>query len=108
MAVSVAWETAWQVGRRGGCFPDGPLECTIWFRLPMPPSRPKRERQRGWLWAHKKFDIDKLLWSTFDALKDGGLILDDSRIGAVAAGKVEERHRSGPGRRSPSVPLSIR
>ena len=34
-------------------------------------------------------DIDKLLRSTFDALKDGGLIVDDSRIVAVAAGKVE-------------------
>lgn len=55
----------------------------------MPPSRPKRDRERGWLWAHKKLDIDKLLRSTFDALKDGGLIVDDSRIVAVAAGKVE-------------------
>ena len=87
--AEVAWEASRQVGHRGGCFPDGPLECTVWFRLPMPASRSKRDRLRGWLWAYRGLDIDKLLRSTFDALKDGGLIVDDSRIVYVGAGKVE-------------------
>jgi Holliday junction resolvase RusA-like endonuclease len=86
---SVAWEASRQVGRNGGCFTDGPLECGIWFRLPMPLSRPKRDQVRGWLWAYRGLDLDKLQRSTFDALKDGGLIVDDSRIVLVTAGKVE-------------------
>lgn len=86
---SVSMAASRQVGRHRGCLPDGPLECVMWFRLPMRKSRPKWTRERGWLWAHTGLDLDKLLRSTFDSLKTGGLIVDDSRIVTVTAGKVE-------------------
>ena len=47
------------------------------------------ERQKLAPWHHtKKPDLDKLVRSTFDALKIGGVITDDSNIIAVTAVKV--------------------
>lgn len=52
----------------------GPLAITIRFRFPPTKSDPYR------FWHSTKPDLDKLVRSTFDALKLGGVIADDSMI----------------------------
>lgn len=52
----------------------GPLAVTIRFRFPPTKSDPYR------FWHSTKPDLDKLVRSTFDALKLGGVIADDSMI----------------------------
>lgn len=54
---------------------DGPLQVTLFFRLPVPKSAPKRRR----LPAVKKPDIDKLARACLDALT-GLVYRDDSQI----------------------------
>jgi Holliday junction resolvase RusA-like endonuclease len=62
---------------RAGAAPlDGPLVARMIFTLPKPKSAPKRRRT----FADKKPDLSKLIRSTEDALKDGGLYTDDARI----------------------------
>jgi Holliday junction resolvase RusA-like endonuclease len=68
---------------------DGPLELIVTFRLPMPPSRPKRLQARGAAWQITRPDLSKLIRSTEDALQDAGLIRDDARICYVEARKLE-------------------
>ena len=60
----------------------GPLSVTMVFTLPRPKSAPKSR-----LWPDRKPDIDKLVRSTSDALKDAGVIEDDARIVHLAARK---------------------
>lgn len=52
----------------------GPMAITIAFRFPPTKSDPYR------FWHATKPDLDKLARSTFDALKYGGAIADDSMI----------------------------
>lgn len=59
---------------------DGPLRLDASFRFPMPASRRKADRTRGWCWKVSTPDIDKILRSTLDGLTDGGLICDDALI----------------------------
>ena len=68
---------------------NGPLDLTVFFRLPMPKSRPAAVRRYGAGWSWRKPDVDKLLRSTLDALTTSGLIADDARISRVIAVKVE-------------------
>lgn len=85
-----AWRTAVAWTASNGSEPlDGPLSIDVTFRLPMPKSRPAAIRRAG-IGPHAcKPDLDKLLRSTFDGLKDAGLIVDDSRICAVSALAIE-------------------
>lgn len=53
---------------------DGPLQVTLDFILPKPPSKPKWK-----LWHDRKPDLDKLERSVFDSLSKL-VIADDSRI----------------------------
>lgn len=62
----------------------GPLRVAVFFTLRKPASAPKRTR----IWPSKKPDIDKLLRSTFDALSDAGLWLDDAQVIDVRAVKT--------------------
>jgi len=64
---------------------DGPVHLTAQFRLPMPQARRKADRARGWRWADRTPDLDKLLRSTFDGLTKGGLIADDARVVVIVA-----------------------
>ena len=60
---------------------EGPIEVEVDFYF----IHPKTGKRRT---AHSvKPDIDKLLRSTFDALKDAGVFEDDSRICSVQARK---------------------
>lgn len=68
---------------------NGPLDLTVFFRLPMPKSRPAAVRRSGAGWSWRKPDVDKLLRSTLDALTTSGLIADDARISRAIAVKVE-------------------
>lgn len=68
---------------------DGPLHVEMSFRLPMPTSRPKADRARGWRWADRRPDLDKLVRSTLDGITEGGVIVDDARVVAVSAHMVE-------------------
>ena len=72
-----------------GQFPDGPLFVTMEFRFPMPASRSKKVRALGWAWKISAPDADKLQRATADSLKDGGLIVDDSRIVGGQFSKIE-------------------
>jgi Holliday junction resolvase RusA-like endonuclease len=66
------------------------------FRFPMPKSRRKADRERGWCWKTSAPDIDKLLRNTFDGLKDGGLIRDDALICRIGGtGRIEVRGWTG-------------
>lgn len=60
----------------------GPVAVDITFFLPRPKSAKKGAV------PDKRPDIDKLLRSTFDALKSAGVYEDDSRVVCVAARKV--------------------
>ena len=63
---------------------DGALHLDIEFRFPLPKSRPAAARAAG-RWPHTvRPDVDKCLRSTLDGLTDGGLIVDDARVCAVA------------------------
>lgn len=68
---------------------DAPVAVTVTFRFPMPASRNRATRLRGWAWKQSKPDLDKLLRSTCDSLTTAGLLADDSRIVRAVAEKVE-------------------
>lgn len=59
---------------------DGPLIVIIRFYL----ERPKTVTRT---YPHVTPDLDKLVRSTFDAMKQGGLIADDARVVDLAASK---------------------
>lgn len=67
----------------------GPLGLTVEFRFPMPKSRSKAIRENGRNVKTSAPDLDKLIRSTGDALKEGGLIFDDALFVCVFATKVE-------------------
>ena len=80
--------------REGELLPaKGPLAVTIIFRMPKPPSRPKREH-----YVTVKPDTDKLIRSVFDGLADGGLLVGgDQRISVVQATKRYVEDGEAPG-----------
>lgn len=61
---------------------DGPLHVGINFRFPRVTTTRKRD-----VWHVTRPDLDKLERAVNDALKQGGLIRDDSRICEVYKGK---------------------
>lgn len=63
---------------------DGPLCVEVTFTLRKPASAPKRRTT----WPQRKPDLDKLLRSTFDALSDAGVWVDDAQVVEVTARKV--------------------
>jgi Holliday junction resolvase RusA-like endonuclease len=68
---------------------DGPLVIHAEFRLPMPRSRRKADRERGWAPCTVKPDVDKLARGLLDGLKQGGLIRDDARVCTLHVCKIE-------------------
>ena len=68
---------------------DGPLVLNVKFRFTMPKSRKKAVREAGIAPKTSAPDLDKLIRSTGDALKEGGLIVDDALLVWVHATKVE-------------------
>jgi len=71
----------------------GPVALEVCFRI----AKPKKPRYES---PGTKPDVDKLLRSTLDALKDAGVYEDDSRVVSVLAYKVfagEEGESSLPG-----------
>lgn len=74
---------------------DGPLHLTISFRFPMPANRPKRFRLLGHCWKASAPDLDKCIRSTGDALKEGGLVVDDARFARLYAEKLEVTNWTG-------------
>lgn len=68
---------------------DGPLHLEVMFRFPMPASRKKADRERGWTWKTSAPDLDKLVRAIGDGLTAGGLIRDDARIVTTVAEKHE-------------------
>lgn len=90
------WRTAVATATRQACAEHGittPIDVAVdvacIFRLPMPASRKKSIRELGVALRTGKPDVDKLLRSTFDGLKAGGLISDDARIASGQFRKVE-------------------
>jgi Holliday junction resolvase RusA-like endonuclease len=55
---------------------EGPVVLAVTFTMPKPKSAPKRKVT----WPCKKPDLDKLLRSTSDALKNAGIYRDDAQI----------------------------
>lgn len=68
---------------------DGAIYLDVTFRFPMPKSRRKADRERGWCPKTTTPDLDKLLRALGDGLKAGGLIVDDARISAGTHRKIE-------------------
>lgn len=68
---------------------DGALGLSIEFRFPMPKSRPKAARARGWCHKTTAPDTDKLVRTIGDALQSAGLVADDARFCNVHATKTE-------------------
>lgn len=69
---------------------DEPVAAVFEFWMPRPSTA------RVWqLWQPTYPDVDKLARSTFDALKMGGVVRDDSLIVSVAAGKRYVPHVRG-------------
>lgn len=68
---------------------DGALHLDVEFRCAMPASRPKRIQAIGTTPKISAPDLDKLLRSLGDSLKEGGLIRDDARIASIHARKNE-------------------
>lgn len=68
---------------------DGPLVLIAQFRFPMPPSRKKAERQRGWMWKTTAPDESKLIRLIEDSMQAAGLIADDARFAQHFCEKVE-------------------
>ena len=62
---------------------DGPLHATVIFVFRRPKTAPKLRS-----YPDVYPDIDKLLRSTFDALRQSALIADDARIVCVHASKI--------------------
>lgn len=87
-AVAAAAREA--VEARGLAAPlDGPLGLVVTFRFAMPKSRKKATREAGVGPKTSAPDLDKLIRSTGDALKEGGLIVDDALLVSILAGKLE-------------------
>lgn len=55
---------------------DGPLVGRFVFTVPKPKRAPKGRRT----YPDKKPDVDKLMRAVCDALEDGGVLINDSRI----------------------------
>lgn len=70
--------------RRGASPLEGALSVLLVFTLPKPQSAPKTRKT----WPSKKPDIDKLIRSTFDALTDAGIWIDDAQVVSLLARKV--------------------
>lgn len=68
---------------------DGPLKITAQFRVPMPKSRPAWARTQGIALCSVAPDLDKLMRSLGDALKDGGLVADDALFAIEHLSKIE-------------------
>lgn len=64
--------------------PDVPLNCPVridlHFVFPMPQSRSKVDKLRGWVWKQTMPDVDKLQRGVFDALTKAGMVHDDARF----------------------------
>ena len=86
---AVAWATREAILAGGPTFQAGPVAITVSFRLPMPRSRRRVDRDRGWRWADKRPDLDKLQRSTLDGLTAGGVFGDDCQVVRVTAEKIE-------------------
>ncbi len=67
----------------------GPLRLVVHFRFAMPKSRRAAVRAAGWAPKTSAPDLDKLIRSTGDALKAGGLIHDDALFAEITATKSE-------------------
>jgi Holliday junction resolvase RusA-like endonuclease len=83
------WST-WEDG-------DQPLSIDVTFWMPRPKSHPKTRRTL----PDRMPDLDKLLRSTFDALKSAGVCADDARFVRILATK---RYVHPAGLRHPSEP----
>jgi Holliday junction resolvase RusA-like endonuclease len=68
---------------------DGPLHLEVFFRFPMPASRPKKIRAAGVAWKTTAPDGEKLMRAVCDGLQAGGLIHDDARIVIGTWRKIE-------------------
>jgi Holliday junction resolvase RusA-like endonuclease len=86
------WRDAVAVAARAA-FPgeplNGPLRVTMSFRFPMPKSRTKAQREKGYIYKTTAPDTDKLVRCVGDALMAAGVIKDDSQIVSLHAYKHE-------------------
>ncbi|MFD6565341.1 RusA family crossover junction endodeoxyribonuclease [Micromonospora profundi] len=62
-----------------------PAEVSFDIRVPVPKSAPKR--LITWPATRSSGDVDKHLRNLLDALVDGGVLVDDSRVVRVSGGK---------------------
>lgn len=86
---AVRSETQRALGERAP-LADVPVSVTIIFTVAKPKSAPKTRR----VWPIKKPDIDKLVRSTLDGLKDGGAYGDDAQVVDLF---VRKRYVADPG-----------
>lgn len=87
----------------GGPPISGPVHVWVVFTLPAPKSLPKR---RASLPA-KKPDLDKLVRSTFDGLKTGGVWGDDAQAVSLAAVKTYPAGTPGARRGALQLPGAV-
>lgn len=86
---AVAW--AARAAMRGCPAFAGPVAAHVDFWMPRPTSGVVAAD----MWKTTYPDVDKLVRSTFDALKTGGVVTDDSLIVSVAASKRMVPHTRG-------------
>lgn len=76
---------------------DEPVAVAIEFVMP----RPKAARKAAF-WHTTYPDVDKLKRSTFDGLKEGGLVVDDARIVSGPVSKRYQPHEPAGRRTTPT------
>ena len=87
-AAKLQQRVAAQAAQAPGNFGDRPVFVSYLFVLPSTQKSRSHRAKRGFDLAHStKPDLDKLIRSTNDALVQGGLIADDSRIVGMMAEK---------------------
>jgi Holliday junction resolvase RusA-like endonuclease len=95
-AKLAAWKRDLANGLDGGeRAPDGPLWVGLYFRLPMPKSRPAAIRKAGRGPSTVKPDIDKLTRTVLDALTLAEVISDDAVVCELYATKMETTGQTG-------------
>ena len=81
--------------------PQTPVALALTFMLPRPKGHWRTGRNAHLLrddspaWPASKPDADKLLRSTFDALRDAGVYVDDAQVVRVSVAKVWASERPG-------------
>lgn len=75
----------------------GPLKVSVVFRFPRPKAHKPAQRLVPWCWGNHKWDVEKTVRATFDAITDAAVWGDDSQVAVLEAEKryCEEGEQPG-------------